>query len=229
METRAGLFRRGAAPLLQSAREHAQRRSIRTAAVRGYGGFLADGRREPRRPIRGDRVRPHLEEHAQGRFFADSHPGRVEFTAGAGNLAEEVNRLKAQPGGDMSVGGAELAGSFTQLGLIDEYWLYFHPVVLGGGKPMFAPPPPGWTCSSSKPTTSPPASSFSATSLQSRLCEARSLPASSHGASRPAPVRNLAGAGAAGDRGRPGDAGGSRCLAVHRRPGRAPPADGDLN
>ena len=56
-----------------------------------------------------------------------------------GNLAEEVNRLKAQPGGDMSVGGAELAASFTQLGLIDEYWLYFHPVVLGGGKPMFAP------------------------------------------------------------------------------------------
>jgi dihydrofolate reductase len=54
-----------------------------------------------------------------------------------GNIAEEVNRLKAQPGKDMSVGGAEIASTFTQLGLIDEYWLYVHPVVLGGGKPMF--------------------------------------------------------------------------------------------
>jgi dihydrofolate reductase len=53
------------------------------------------------------------------------------------NIADEVNKLKAQPGGDMSVGGAELAATFMQLGLIDEYQLYIHPVVLGGGKPMF--------------------------------------------------------------------------------------------
>jgi dihydrofolate reductase len=37
----------------------------------------------------------------------------------------------------MSVGGAEIASTFMQLGLIDEYWLYVHPVVLGSGKPMF--------------------------------------------------------------------------------------------
>ena len=54
-----------------------------------------------------------------------------------GNIAELVNELKGQPGKDMSVGGAELASSFMQLGLIDEYWLYVHPVVLGGGKAMF--------------------------------------------------------------------------------------------
>jgi dihydrofolate reductase len=54
-----------------------------------------------------------------------------------GNLAELVNQLKAQPGKDMSVGGAELAASFMQLGLIDEYWLYVNPVILGGGKPFF--------------------------------------------------------------------------------------------
>jgi dihydrofolate reductase len=54
-----------------------------------------------------------------------------------GSIVEEVNKLKAQPGKDMSVGGAGLAASFTQLGLIDEYRLYIHPVVLGGGKPMF--------------------------------------------------------------------------------------------
>jgi dihydrofolate reductase len=55
----------------------------------------------------------------------------------AGDIVEEVNRLKAQPGKDMSVSGAGLASSFIQLGLIDEYWLYLHPVILGGGKPMF--------------------------------------------------------------------------------------------
>ena len=54
-----------------------------------------------------------------------------------GDIGEEVRKLKAQPGKDMSVGGAGLAASFMQLGLIDEYRLYFHPVILGGGKPMF--------------------------------------------------------------------------------------------
>jgi len=56
-----------------------------------------------------------------------------------GNIADEVKRLKAQPGKDMSVGGAGLAASLTQLGLIDEYWLYMCPVVLGSGKPFFGP------------------------------------------------------------------------------------------
>lgn len=51
--------------------------------------------------------------------------------------AEEIRRLKAQPGGYLSVGGAGLASSFSQLGLIDEYWIYIHPVILGQGKPMF--------------------------------------------------------------------------------------------
>ena len=55
----------------------------------------------------------------------------------SGNIVEEVSRLKAQPGKDMSVGGAGIASAFMQLGLIDEYRLYLHPVILGGGKPMF--------------------------------------------------------------------------------------------
>jgi dihydrofolate reductase len=55
------------------------------------------------------------------------------------DIAGEVNRLKQQPGKAMSVGGSELASTFMQLGLIDEYWLYLHPVLLGGGKPMFRP------------------------------------------------------------------------------------------
>jgi dihydrofolate reductase len=48
-----------------------------------------------------------------------------------------VERLKREPGGDMSVGGAELASAFARYGLVDEYRLYVHPVVLGGGKRLF--------------------------------------------------------------------------------------------
>lgn len=54
-----------------------------------------------------------------------------------GDIAEEIGRLKAEPGKIMSVGGANLAATFMRLGLIDEYHLYFHPILLGGGKPMF--------------------------------------------------------------------------------------------
>jgi dihydrofolate reductase len=55
------------------------------------------------------------------------------------NAAEEVARLKEQPGKDLSVGGAALASTFTRLGLIDEYRLFVSPVVLGGGTPYFPP------------------------------------------------------------------------------------------
>lgn len=48
----------------------------------------------------------------------------------------EIRRLKAQPGKDLNVGGAELAAEFMRHDLIDEYQLVVHPVVLGGGKPM---------------------------------------------------------------------------------------------
>jgi dihydrofolate reductase len=54
-------------------------------------------------------------------------------------LAEEVARLKAQPGPDVGVGGADLAGSLTRLGLIDEYVMFVAPVVLGAGTPYFPP------------------------------------------------------------------------------------------
>ncbi len=57
----------------------------------------------------------------------------------SGDIAAYVNKLKAQPGGDMSVGGAELAASFMRLDLIDEFRLYVRPILLGGGKPMFPP------------------------------------------------------------------------------------------
>jgi dihydrofolate reductase len=53
-----------------------------------------------------------------------------------------IRRLKAELVGEIEVGGPELAGSLTNLGLIDEYRLYLHPVVLGHGKPFFAASPP---------------------------------------------------------------------------------------
>jgi dihydrofolate reductase len=53
------------------------------------------------------------------------------------DAAEEVARLKEQPGKDLAVGGAELASSLMKAGLIDEYGLFVNPVVLGGGTPFF--------------------------------------------------------------------------------------------
>ena len=52
-------------------------------------------------------------------------------------VAEEVATLKQRPDAVYSVGGATLAASVIELGLVDEYWLYVSPVILGGGKPMF--------------------------------------------------------------------------------------------
>src|ERR1700716_2466099 len=48
--------------------------------------------------------------------------------------------LEAEGGGGIEVAGPNLAQSLTELGLIDEYRIYLHPVVLGHGKPYFAGP-----------------------------------------------------------------------------------------
>jgi riboflavin biosynthesis pyrimidine reductase len=53
-----------------------------------------------------------------------------------------IRRLKAQLEGEIDVTGPNLAGSLTNLGLIDEYRLYIHPIVLGSGQPFFAGPRP---------------------------------------------------------------------------------------
>jgi dihydrofolate reductase len=54
-----------------------------------------------------------------------------------GGVAEEVTKLKEQPGEDIGVGGAGLASTLIRLGLVDEYRLFVSPVVLGGGTPYF--------------------------------------------------------------------------------------------
>jgi dihydrofolate reductase len=52
-------------------------------------------------------------------------------------VVDEVLELKAQPGGDLMLGGADLAATFMRHDLIDEYRLYVHPVVIGRGTPLF--------------------------------------------------------------------------------------------
>ncbi len=53
-----------------------------------------------------------------------------------------ICRLKTERDGEIEVAGPNLARSLTDLGLIDEYRIYLHPVVLGEGKPYFAGPRP---------------------------------------------------------------------------------------
>lgn len=63
----------------------------------------------------------------------------VEWNAAlaSGDIAKEIERLKEEPGRNMSVGGPGLAASFMELDLIDEYHMYVFPVILGGGKRMY--------------------------------------------------------------------------------------------
>ena len=60
----------------------------------------------------------------------------------ADDLARAIRTLKAERDGVMEVAGPRLAHSLTALGLIDEYRIYLHPVVLGKGTPFFAGPRP---------------------------------------------------------------------------------------
>ena len=53
-------------------------------------------------------------------------------------VVDDILALKAQPGGDMALGGADLAATFRQHDLIDEYRLYVNPVLLGRGRRLFA-------------------------------------------------------------------------------------------
>lgn len=59
-----------------------------------------------------------------------------------GDLDNAIRKLKAERDGEIEVAGPKLAQSLTELGLIDEYRIYLHPVVLGHGTPYFAGPRP---------------------------------------------------------------------------------------
>lgn len=59
-----------------------------------------------------------------------------------GDMESAIRKLKAERDGEIEVAGPGLAKSLTDLGLIDEYRIYLHPVVLGQGTPYFAGPRP---------------------------------------------------------------------------------------
>ncbi|MGX2998441.1 dihydrofolate reductase family protein [Streptomyces sp. JNUCC 64] len=63
---------------------------------------------------------------------------RGEARLASGSLAEEIERLRAEPGeGDIAIGGATLAAEAAASDLIDEYRAVVHPVLVGGGTPFF--------------------------------------------------------------------------------------------
>ncbi|MBK5269695.1 MAG: dihydrofolate reductase [Bacteroidia bacterium] len=55
------------------------------------------------------------------------------------NIKEEVEKIKSEKGKDIWLfGGAGLTSTFLNLGVVDEVWLSVHPIILGGGKPLFS-------------------------------------------------------------------------------------------
>ncbi len=67
-----------------------------------------------------------------------------------GDLEAGIRKLKTEREGEIELAGPDLAQSLTELGLIDEYRIYLHPVVLGSGTPYFAGPRPPLRLSSSE-------------------------------------------------------------------------------
>jgi len=69
----------------------------------------------------------------------DPEPGNLGWNTRLfrGDAVAEIARLKTEEGGPMRVGGAMLGGSAMRAGLVDEYTLVTHPVLVGGGKPFF--------------------------------------------------------------------------------------------
>ncbi|HKV24197.1 MAG TPA: dihydrofolate reductase family protein [Candidatus Acidoferrum sp.] len=60
----------------------------------------------------------------------------------ADDFEKRIGKLKAELGGEILVGGPVLAQSLAEAGLLDEYRIYLHPIVLGGGQPFFGGPRP---------------------------------------------------------------------------------------
>jgi dihydrofolate reductase len=60
----------------------------------------------------------------------------------AGDFVAAIRKLKAEQAGEIDIAGPSLVHMLSESGLIDEYRIYLHPVVLGSGTPYFAGPRP---------------------------------------------------------------------------------------
>jgi dihydrofolate reductase len=79
---------------------------------------------------------PKLKEYVFSTTLTDVKPGATVVN---GDTATEVQRIKNEPGKDIWLfGGASLTTSLLNLGLVDEISLAVHPILLGGGKPLFS-------------------------------------------------------------------------------------------
>ncbi|HZW71241.1 MAG TPA: dihydrofolate reductase family protein [Hanamia sp.] len=89
-----------------------------------------------------------LLNYAEANYDAEQSPATASWAEARvfdGDLAEGIRELKSGPGKPiLAIGGAGFMRSLIATGLIDEYHLVTHPVVLGGGLPIFndAPPTP---------------------------------------------------------------------------------------
>ncbi len=78
---------------------------------------------------------PKLKEYVFSNTLKELKPGTMLIK---GDIEAQVNRIKQEPGKDIWLfGGASLSTSFLKLNLIDEISMAVHPIILGGGKPLF--------------------------------------------------------------------------------------------
>jgi dihydrofolate reductase len=79
--------------------------------------------------------------NATPRFVFSNTLKSVDFNSRlvSGDVGERLAEIRAEVSGDLEVGGATLAAGFIERGLVDEYGLVVHPVVLGSGRSYFPP------------------------------------------------------------------------------------------
>ena len=120
--------------------------------VRGLSGFVF-GRRTYEIMQYWDEDQPDWEQHeyefaavwrSKQKWVVSRSLNSVgpKATLVADDIEAVIRGLKNQLVGEIDIAGPDLAGSLTDLGLIDEYRLYLRPLVLGGGKPFFVGPRP---------------------------------------------------------------------------------------
>ena len=126
--------------MVQRRVEDDRRLALRPAVVRGHG--RRTGR--PARRIPTPR-RPRASSPGSGtpipRFVFSTTLEEVQWNSRLvrGDVGEVLARIREEFDGDLEVGGPTLAAEFIRRGLVDEYRLVVHPVVLGAGTPFFPP------------------------------------------------------------------------------------------